>query len=122
MPSELIERLEKATGNDPELIGRAFLALNPVPRDSLEALKAHSAKAMRFKRMLDAEAYESAALTLVPSGKGHDPWWMLKAAWRGIAKAEVWVNGKGRPYRGEATTPALAICIAALRAKEAGHE
>jgi len=60
-------------------------------------------------------------IALLPNGTGHDPWWLLKGAWRGKAKAEIWVRNKGKPYRGTASTPALALLAACLRAIAEGE-
>ena len=121
---DLIARLEAATADDKRLIEAVWEHLC---QTSLEFRRYACTttdgdgwtQTGRFMRMLDAGAYESAALTLVPSGKGHDPWWMLKAPWRGRAVVEIWVDGKGKPFRCAAPTPSLAICIAALHARKA---
>ncbi len=70
----------------------------------------------RFTTMLDAEAWESAALMLVPDG------W----SWRMVedldlpGRASI-VKNSGL-YFAEATTPALALCAAILRAKETNND
>ena len=122
MHEELIARLEAATGPDDAL----DLALAEYAWDNRIPMPPpyYDGGPINYDPRLWLERHDwrptasiDAALTLFPSGKGHDPWWMLKAAWRGKAKAEVWVDGKGKPFRGEAATPALAICIASLRAQ-----
>lgn len=70
--ASLIERLEAATADDANLMREVFEAVHPYPGpdhyltpevdwtwDRLQA---------RFSAMLAVEAYESAALTLVPEG------------------------------------------------------
>ena len=130
----LIARLEQATGPDRELDADIAVAVDggeivwKMANYTMESYPArrhpspHHIGGYCNAHVPSYTASIDAALTLVPSGKGHDPWWMLKAAWRGIAKAEIWVDGKGKPFRGEAATPALAICIAALRAIEARQQ
>lgn len=112
----LIERLEAADGPDRELMGRAFIALNPTPRDSFDALKAHSAKGLRFKKMLDAEAYESAALALVDLSNST---LSLSIGATNLALVTVMQDDpRTEPpcFDGAGATPALAIVIAALKA------
>ena len=139
---ELIAALEKATGPDRELDARIWCLLNGKrycghctpygEREGRFVQVEYTSPPKRTRQVTNFPLVPHAlcvtssiddALTLVPSGKGHDPWWMLKAAWRGKAKAEVWVDGRGKPFRGEAATPALAICIAALATErgEAGR-
>lgn len=70
----------------------------------------------KFGMAIDAHAYESGALSLVPedskwsitSGGGANEW----QAW-------VWPAEGGRPDWRIAATPALALCAAALRARAA---
>ena len=63
-----------------------------------------------FDDMLDAEAYESAAMMLVPEGRG----WELRSGW-----ALVWPKTvSGYVYcalEAEATTPAIALVAAILK-------
>lgn len=79
-------------------------------------------QAGRFGAMIYAGAYESAALLLVPNGEGHWP----QVIQTGInpnnpiakrCRAEIWAKGSGKPYRGAAATPALALACAAIRAR-----
>ena len=112
MHSDLIARLEAATDDQQrELLIEAYEAIH----DGDHPEYCSSFRALRFMRMLDAEAYESAALTLVPEG------WTCFHLFRVKGCRFVWeaVIGPELPdYRGQAATPALAICIAALRAGE----
>lgn len=110
---ELAERVEKATaGQQRELIADAWDLLGQVVRPTGE-------DAGRFGLMLDAEAYESAALMLVPEG------FYLKLSVRGrsfkssAAYTHPDLMEWGVWYREEAATPALSIAVAALRAKAA---
>ena len=61
-----------------------------------------------------------AALTLVPEGWG---WDLVQGTANsiGIPRAHVWSGKKGdhRMIEGNAATPALALCIAALKARQA---
>lgn len=105
---ELIERLEAATKDNADLILEAFRAIKPNYADD-RAIRA----------MLDAEAYESAALTLVPEGavyaiETNDG----PGVYPEHVRASAWVQGAARAF---AATPALAIVIAAVKAKEADN-
>lgn len=66
----------------------------------------------RFAKMLDAEAYESAAMTLVPSpGK-----WSITAGHADDWQAAIWFeDGRALDWR-SAATPSLALTTASLRA------
>lgn len=114
--SELIAALEKATANDARLMFEAFCAVNPEPSGA--AWAAWSKKRARFAKMLDAEAYESAALTLVPEGCYADVCFDPRDPSCGIYQRDFWKNGDTEQHshvEGVAT-PALAICIAGLKA------
>lgn len=122
MIDELIARLEAAAGLHRELLLEAFDALHPYP-GSEHYLKVSIDEIdwtwdrLRFLAMLDAEAYESAALTLVPDGMrrrtivyengraGVQLWWPTEPL------PDVW----GKAYASEP----IATVIAALRAKGA---
>lgn len=120
---ELIARLEAAKADQQrELLIEAFEAFHPYPgpRHYLVTEIDWSWDRMRdrFMRMLDAQAYESAALTLVPEGclwgAGNEdctdrPW-----AWC-LPPGKSW-DDADNSY---AATPALALCIAALKARGA---
>lgn len=75
-----------------------------------------TSKAARFCTLIDAEAYESAALMMVPEGWG---WSIHTSDFPGAFIAEVELEG--REHGARATTPALALACAALRAKEANN-
>lgn len=119
--NKLAERVEAASEAEQRAMLRlAFEAIHPV-RPSGHNDRAWSAKCSLFDGFLDAFAWESAAMTLVPDG------WGLKvrrwsADMTGAAGcyppgcAGEWIN---------AATPALALCAAALRAlaqKDQSHE
>lgn len=128
---ELAERCEKAEGPDRELGREVLLAcgwrktqaghfLGPIFLWSSPDW-ASSFDDDRFHRH-DPTASIDAALTLVPDGTGHDPFWMLKASNPNNpsgCRAEIWAKDVSRPFRGKAATPALALCAAALRARAA---
>lgn len=131
MTSELIARLEAATADQQrELLIEAFEAFHPYPgpRHYLVTEIDWSWDRMRdrFMRMLDAEAYESAALTLVPEGYAVEvSLWPKQTSHCEIIGThlrndEYWHTGKDGKWRSQAATPALAIVIAALRAKGEG--
>lgn len=67
----------------------------------------------RFHMMLDAEAYESAAMTLVPEG-----WtWTLNHLERSTSAHMLSPGPYPTKARAVAATPALALAAAALRAR-----
>jgi hypothetical protein len=105
--SNLISRLEAASEGSEELdvaITRATCGYKPT--DPLW----HT---MEFTRSLDA------ALTLVPEGYGFV---VSDADWKTARASVAWKNTPAdfdAPYRDvRAATPALALCIASLRARE----
>lgn len=112
----LADHVEKATADQQgEMLETAWNALGPITRPTPE-------QATSFARKLDAEAYESAALMLVPEGEGHWP----QVYYTGInptnpnsqrCRVELWGKGLRRLARSNAATPALAFCAAALRAQ-----
>lgn len=117
--TDLVARLEGAEGPSAELIFATWRAIHPTPLTSQKDLKAHANLGLRIKRLLDNEAWESAALLVLPSGLD----WELdnfgadhgrKSSCR-ICVGDDWVEGTSR-----FDAPALAICIAALRAREEG--
>lgn len=118
---DLIERVEKAT---PELQGKLIdEAWEACAEDSAAFRRfacAHSSgfgtNAGRFSAALEARAFESAAIMLVPEGFifGCGPKDATKTAW-------AWASPDGPlEYRSisNAATPALALCAAALRAHQ----
>lgn len=116
MHSELIARLEAATGPSRELDKAILLALG------------YSWRGMAYWSRDDSHTWEGstnftasidAALTLVPDGASWDVRWKS-----GDKNASVTFYPPGDDpddyfHVWEAATPALAICIAALRAKGA---
>lgn len=113
-PLELADACEKATADrQADLLSDAWDLIAPTFRhDELPE------KARQFGRMIDAKAFESAAITLVPEG------WNAQIGliptrsryWVELAKPEHDPLLVGR-YSGRCnTTLALAICAASLRA------
>lgn len=124
---KLSDRLEQAeAGEQRELLLEAFAAAFPKPfRGHYEPLPEHSewvGRRLVFIRKLDAEAFESAALSLVPEGwrlgnlATDDPKDGGSTAHLVRIGAGYGANPDDRRWA-TATTPALAICAAALRAK-----
>lgn len=128
---ELAERCERAKKPDQyKLIETAWLLLNPEPIEpsvdllvaptggprTFDPTKAKWAKAaQRLQDTLDAEAYESAALMLVPEG------WSANCNFYrdGTAYVKLYFPvafAKEQQACGDASTPALALSAAALRA------
>lgn len=152
--AELIEKLERAGGPTRELFEEAFYACFPPPtHTTIPLVKSINAKSGRFcpdahsdwslrlakfQTMLDAEAWESAALMLVPVG------WITQivrdfnddddffssvtlidsfSVRRGCAPEEERAINVSRGARLSFQDPtAIALCIAALKAKEADNE
>ena len=143
--TDLIEKLERAEGPSRELFEEVFALCFPKPPSYTKAAQikdfgdeylAELSKAVvvwaeskaRFNRMLDAEAWESAALTLVPEGclfVLKTLWDADKTAGYAIIQHYAPTSTGGKRYDGETTglaaTPAIALCIATLRAKEADN-
>ena len=117
----LAERVEAAEANSRELMCAAYKAVFPeVSSGAWDAIDAWDAGYDRFCGMLDAGAYESAALTIVPEGWGYS----LGSGWVVSAKPDVaftFYRGHGRgvriEFRGDAATPALALLAAICRAR-----
>lgn len=106
--TELIERLEAAEGPSRELFEEAAIICGIAGTET----------ALRFGTLLMHDAWEQAALMLVPEG------WALALAItpdRSIAGLSKAVGQRAKP-EGESQTPALAICIAALKAQGTGDE
>lgn len=106
----LAERVEQATPEQQrDMLGLAWTALHPGPIFGTDQEPLWG----RFLKMLCAEAYESAAMSLVPEGLSGRLSWCA-----GAAAAEVYSPGKLGAATGTvaAATPALALTAAALRA------
>lgn len=113
---DLIARLEKATEPDRELLLDCYEAAF---NDRRDLGPKHLAQ---FLRLLDAEAWTDAALTLVPD----EHTWEVWREWGGPLsgkpgfrfEAETWAKSHCNVLKGEhKTSPAIAICIAALKAR-----
>ena len=68
--------------------------------------------AEHFTVMLDAEAYESAALMLVPDGAA----WKMQTDFGLPGRASIYSASKDNFYTTDASTPALALIAACARA------
>lgn len=128
----LIERIEVATGPDRELFWEAFNTAFPEPEPGCEPVwrpenpkqpiyHAWKTQQVAFGRFVDAEAWEQAALLLVPDGFN----WACgsrddhqEGPWAWVQPGRRFIDGCVQ----HASTPALAICVTALRAREASHE
>lgn len=111
---DLIEKLEKADKPTVQLFNGCFNALFGEPRDVPEWKEPW----FRFSRLVDAEAWTDAALTLVPEGL----FWHVACGKvrpdEPLGGAQVVVPNSDEVIgEGEAITPALALCIAALKAR-----
>jgi hypothetical protein len=135
----LAQRCEAATADEQrEILTAAWEAIHgpslvPISPHHVGAAKGWT----RFQRMLIVEAYESAAMTLVPEGwqGSRLHWWTGSKAVCELVETHLvdgqWVREIGWLGRatGEAETCALALCAASLRARNAepkemgeGHE
>jgi hypothetical protein len=125
MSNELIARLEAATADHQrELLFEAFEAVHPYPGHEHYLVDEIDWTWDRLRQpfiaMLDAEAYESAALTLVPEGWN---WGIFMRHDWPKQNAQVWHREREASTKhGEAATPALAIAAATLRAKDTTHD
>ena len=115
--AELIEKLERADGPSRELDASIQRAFAGSPSDHWFAdhkgVWVSDDSAPRYTASIDA------ALTLVPEGA---LWsaeaWDTNGVYPAHVRASAWVLGAPRGY---AATPAIALCIAALKAKEADN-
>lgn len=127
---ELAKRCEAATADQQHtLLDDAYHAVFPKPEriwvtdnagSWTDEYSAHHERSWRFQEFLDAKAYVDAALTLVPEG------W--RWTWDGARKEAICVKNGAMPTSrdgkfslGNSDAPALAICAAALRAREAAE-
>ena len=114
---ELIERLEKASGPERELFEAAFfVCFGKVSKSDNDAM----ARWIWYSRLLDAAAWTDAALTLVPDYINRR-WYIADSDSNsaGQAVASVYHPAditKGLIPRSAGAIPAIALCIAALRA------
>ena len=124
--AELIDALGKATADDAALMMEAWehLCRNSTDfrRYACTSVDDYGLTVTgRFCRFVDVGAFESAALLMIPKGCG---WriWAPAADSLQPHRATVWA-ARGQPmfapFDVDASTPALAICIAALKAPNA---
>ena len=119
--SALLAKLEAATGPSRELDAQIAVATGVSPHRMLQSALTCGCSP-RYTASLDA------AMGLVPDGYG----WSVSTPWRDKAKARACVADNARGYFDaeaemhygghDAETPALALCIAALRARLAGQK
>lgn len=117
----LADRCEKATGPDLGLMREAYDACLPRQLPSSAGTIRWSRHYLRFSRLIEAEAWLDAAMTLVPEGF----MWRVQSWPDGVNEA-ILEKGAGdfgaidaRHTETFAATPALALCAAALRARAA---
>jgi hypothetical protein len=123
---QLAERVERAEAAEQRaMLEEAWLAIHHEgypPEDASDTCR----KCDRFDKLLEAEAYESAALMLVPEGwvVGSLEWWSMRHD-AGVTLLETGPTDDGfQGYsaavhgdaRAKAVTPALALCAASLKA------
>lgn len=136
--ADLIGRLESATGPDRQLDAEIVVAITPdvvgiepTVMNKREWLFRFDPPRRWLESWLSVPAYTAsldAAVTLVPEGWAIASleWWPMRQGGAGVALFETDSHGGyDREYCrdvrvGCCWTPALALCIAALRAREAG--
>lgn len=111
----LIEKLERADGPNYDLMLLAFKECNPVSMCwDFDEGQAYEQKKSRFVELLLVEAWEQAALTLVPDG--WDEYWQMNC--NGYHEATFNNHTIKRTAFGHSdASQAIAICIAALKAR-----
>ena len=117
--NELIEKIEVAGSNDPELFWEAFNAVHgPKPErvhGGSKEMDDYLAKSNPYFYFVKAGAFLDAAMSLVPDGFifGCGSKDATKTAWAWVSPDEP------LEYRSitNAATPALALCAAALKAR-----
>jgi hypothetical protein len=126
---ELAERVENATADEQRtILGEVWHTLFPRPSELVASPQHWNKRLNRFRKMLDAEAFESAAMTLAPEG------WHLTHSGEGrfmtrgriAVTLETWdveqagdgsdIHTTPNRRHGVAQTFPLALCAAALRA------
>jgi hypothetical protein len=108
----LAERCEQAAAEQQrDLLEEAWWALSGMASSRARGLAAID---QRFLKMLEAEAYESAAMTLVPEGMDWQVGHGIETEHGGRPSNYAWC-GEGEGELRFAATPALALCAAALR-------
>ena len=128
--SDLIARLEKATWPDRAIDGLIKALVNPPPsladepasifvrydrNDDLGVFKTDHATQLSFKTLVPPYTSSiDAAMTLVPEGMEKDFTDLY-----GVARVSVGINAEPGPFYGthEGGSLAIALCIAALRAR-----
>lgn len=127
MTDELIAKLEAASGPDVELDGRIYCAINRLVFKSIrpDGSNVHFEIDERgVHTMVTPHPFTAslnAALALVPEGWGwaidHPSIQLAKRITNGaVVQAEVY-DGKGLIIAVRAPTPALALCIASMKAR-----
>ena len=129
---ELIERLEKAAGSDREL---DLDILNATLNGDAPDWKWHD----RWRETVTQEIYEpgasgnpvcsldaftssiDAAMALVPEGFDYGLTHRKATNPTMKANAQCWTKAPASTVWGDAVTPAIALCIAALRARQTGE-
>lgn len=126
---ELADRLKALTGPDRQTFWEAFAFCHPEPASNCEPAwrpenpkqpiyHAWKTREIAFRKYLDAEAWESAAVSLVPEGRqfgcGSLDGTLQSWAWVGVGGAldETYVS----MFPANAATPALALVAASLHA------
>lgn len=108
---DLIERLQTATGPDRELDAEIGTLVGFVPKEKKHYRRGrYPLQLLRVEKLWPAyTASIDAAITLVPEH--------CSFAVRFNVRSEAMVYGQGAGENADAPTPALALCIAALKAR-----
>jgi hypothetical protein len=115
----LAARCEAADGSEQrELLISAWEAIHGPTMVAISPKHVRAADGWtRFQRMLQVEAYESAAMTLVPEGVGKELLTVrVERSFSGRSDALLLDSLTGAEAYSDAATPALALTAASLRA------
>ena len=120
---KLSDQIENATPDQQrQMLYEAWDALNPLPRQEMSFRYAWGVKRVQFDAMIDAGAFESAAMTFIPEGWSYG-FTDRRATYPGMrVNAQMWTAEPASTIHGDATTPALAIAAACVRVEETRRE
>lgn len=120
---DLASRCEAADASEQrELLEAAYEAVSgsSLYRDvvsTVDAVEGNAERASQFTAMLEVEAYESAAMQLLPEGQGRGCFFMSRDSF-GRTHCNAWTDVEfNRKVHASAATPALALCAASLKAR-----
>jgi hypothetical protein len=114
----LAERVEAASADEQAtLLIEAFDLIDWRSKPGAAGSVRYNPRWFKFDKMIRAEAYESAAMMLVPEGMGYG----VADPKNGVRPSGLIFDGQGLAIERRAATPSLALTAAALRARAAGE-